>query len=194
MRPAQLFTMMSASLALTAQAIQIASKAPIPGYQVFVPEWDFGENGTYKGTVEEVMEQLSEQNPTLLASFNLDSVDDAVSRDVFQRAVEDFDKTVCSVFASASVSAWEDGIRYLRKVKGTPWQPAGPAACGRIWYCNDDTKDKGLESYALIADGAQAANKACTDWKYRNWVSSGQAFHKTDKWNVLIYGGDDNRC
>lgn len=61
---------------------------------------------------------------------------------------------------------------------------------------NQDTKTKTLSTFRHIADGARAAYNECTDWKYRNVLAHGRAFHKTDNWNVVVRGlnPEEARC
>ncbi|OLN91678.1 hypothetical protein CCHL11_06602 [Colletotrichum chlorophyti] len=197
MRAAALLTLTSASLALTAN---VPLKAPIPGYSVFIPEWEVqatpgGDNVTIKGTVEDVFDELHNINPDYAKAFGINFAEKAgpSARELEKRANFTDRPFICDNFGRAHVDAGWDGIKYLRKVKGKPKASAGPAMCGRvscswktaIWWCNDDDKPKTLESFSDIADGAEKVWSECTDTEFHFWFASGQAFHK-DNWNVIV--------
>ncbi|KAL0936075.1 uncharacterized protein CTRU02_208290 [Colletotrichum truncatum] len=171
-------------------------KAPIPGYGVWTPQWNFevtpgGPNITFNGTVEEVLDQLQEVNPKLMASFNLKST----NNDLATVDPKDFNvKCQDPKLRAGRVYAWQEGISYLRRVPGKPVGGPGPGECGRvscswntgIWWCNDDDKEKTLESFRDIADGAQAGYLECTDTRYHEVWANGRMTHKTDNWNVIV--------
>ncbi|KAF9880319.1 hypothetical protein CkaCkLH20_02273 [Colletotrichum karsti] len=117
-------------------------------------------------------------------------------------AFGDGDGVLCHNFREGNRSAVAVGIEALRKVPMKPMNGAGPANCGRvscqnntgIWWCNDATTPRELNSFADIADGAQRVVSSCKDKLDANqgdgMTVSGQAFHK-DGWNVVVRGGDD---
>ncbi|KAF6795050.1 hypothetical protein CSOJ01_13509 [Colletotrichum sojae] len=202
MRAYQILAIMSVSAAATVHAIT----APIEGYGVWIPQWDFevtpgGPHIVLNGTVEQVLDQLHSSNPKLLATFNLNLQDEgALSvRDETDPLPLDHFGSICHEQPAGNVKAWWEGIKYLEKVPGRPVNGPGPGQCGRvscsyntqIWWCNDvsvDTKTKTLSTFRHIANGAQAAYNDCTDWEYFSYFSSGQAFHKRDNWNVIVRG------
>lgn len=51
--------------------------------------------------------------------------------------------------------------------------------------CKQDSEKKELESYKVIADGAQYMWDACTPWETNRYWSSGQIF-SNDGWNIII--------
>ncbi|WYZ33917.1 hypothetical protein EsH8_I_000193 [Colletotrichum jinshuiense] len=201
MRSTNLFVIVTTSLAIMISAL----KAPIEGYDVFIPEWEVqatpgGKNLSFHGTVEHVVDELTQVNPQYAKSFGIDfgSIEKTSHGPLQKRA--DFSKTpyICHNFDTGLVSAGWEGIDYLRKVPGKPKASAGPASCGQvscswntaIWWCNDDTKPKELGSYADISDGARWIWNRCTDFEFYSYYSSGQAFH-ADNWNVIIKESDD---
>ncbi|KND90705.1 hypothetical protein TOPH_04595 [Tolypocladium ophioglossoides CBS 100239] len=91
---------------------------------------------------------------------------------------------------------WE-GINYLLTLNGQPRNGPGPAACGRvscsgedtaIYWCNDDTQPKTLESWKSIADGAVFRISLCSGDEsagFNEKQVAGQVFHWTN-WNVIV--------
>ncbi|KAF4832335.1 hypothetical protein CGCTS75_v004447 [Colletotrichum tropicale] len=196
------FIALSAPLAFMAQAL----KAPIEGYDVWEPEWEIdGEH--FNGSVQEVVRQLEALRPEMVHALHLEANYSSVLANdpTDPLPLGDFE-VQCQKLKEGSVSAWWDGIKYLRRVPGKPVGGPGPGSCGRvscswnmgIWFCNDDTKQKILDTYRHIADGAEAAYRKCTGPPYFEYLASGQAFHKTDKWNVMVQrvdtGDESQRC
>ncbi|KAK3402526.1 hypothetical protein B0T20DRAFT_388235 [Sordaria brevicollis] len=113
----------------------------------------------------------------------------------------DYESIKCNAnFGPMSSLAWakdiQDGINYLRGVKGRPGNGPGPNRCGRvscayswaIFWCNEDpTAAKELDSYNIIADAAQIIQDECKiEYGQRcfGWVE-GQVFMK-DRWSVIV--------
>ncbi|KAK1849507.1 hypothetical protein CCHR01_07878 [Colletotrichum chrysophilum] len=178
------FIALSAPLAFMAQAL----KAPIEGYNVWEPEWEIdGEH--FNGSVQEVVRQLEAMRPEMVHALHLEANYSSVLANdpTDPLPLGDFD-VQCQKLKEGSVSAWWDGIN-------------GRVSCSwnmGIWFCNDDTKQKILDTYRHIADGAEAAYRKCTGPPYFEYLASGQAFHKTDNWNVMVqavdYRDDSQRC
>ncbi|KAI8219424.1 hypothetical protein K4K54_009529 [Colletotrichum sp. SAR 10_86] len=187
MRASHLAVFLPATMALGASAIE----APIPGYGVYVPEWEVqatpdGPTVLLSGTVEEVVDQLQELNPEYEELLNTTIAQSAA---LDKRTDFSGSKVVCGNFPKANRDRLYAGVGYLRGVGGRPWNAAGPGTCGRvscswnsaIWWCNDAKSRKTLDSYSSIADGATRALSVCKG----NPLVSGQAFHKTN-WNVIV--------
>ncbi|TDZ31475.1 hypothetical protein C8035_v001348 [Colletotrichum spinosum] len=210
----QVSGMVLATLALSTHAL----KAPIAGYGVFVPQWEFevtpgGDHITLNGTVQQVVAQLNESNPMVIQAWHLES---AVEAQLAAHAAErraaadspyDRERLQCNMprFDKGKVNAMAEGIAYLKDVKGKPVNGPGPGMCGRvscswqtsIWWCNDDGVTKELESFSVIAYGAQMVYDYCPLEKFQEYFANGQAFHKTENINVIIRGTnmkDDDRC
>lgn len=122
-------------------------------YGVWTPQWDFevtpgGDHIVLNGTVEQVLEQLGESNPKLMASFNLFGEDGQIIKtrdETDPLPLKDFRPDCSSGLEYGRISAWEDGIKYLKGVPGKPVNGPGPGQCGRVscsWrtaiiWCND---------------------------------------------------------
>ncbi|KAE9567778.1 hypothetical protein CGMCC3_g16073 [Colletotrichum fructicola] len=186
--------------ALAAQAATIgstASQAPITGYSVYVPEWEVqafpgGEIQIIGGTVEQVLDELRKINPNYDEDFGIGNVTESGLTDVVGPKA-DFEgaATVCDGWELANTARIREGISHLDGIDGKPHRGAGPASCGRvscsynsaIWWCNDDTKAKELNSFREISDGALYVIKKCRVGESTR--VAGQAFHK-DNWNVIV--------
>ncbi|KAF4830097.1 hypothetical protein CGCTS75_v006154 [Colletotrichum tropicale] len=186
--------------ALAAQAATIgstASQPPITGYSVYVPEWEVqafpgGETQIIGGTAEQVLDELRKINPNYDEDFGIGNVTESGLTDIVGPKA-DFEgaATVCDGWELANTARIREGISHLDGVDGKPHRGAGPASCGRvscsynsaIWWCNDDTKAKELNSFREISDGALYVIKKCRVGESTR--VAGQAFHK-DNWNVII--------
>ncbi|KAM7211086.1 hypothetical protein V8F06_013527 [Rhypophila decipiens] len=174
--------------------------APIPGYNVVDLVWSidaFG-NGTIvniTGPVEKVYDELNRINATSLleARSNIDTM--ARSQDLSQ-------EVHCKVpWETASVVRIRQGINYLRGVPGKPANSPGPGSCGRvscsftsaIWWCNDNTFVKTLDSFGQIGDCAEQISSTCTANQHppSNQIS-GQNF-MDGNWNCIVRR-DDDKC
>lgn len=130
-----------------------ALEAPIPGYKVFVPEWEaqahpHGEKMRINGTAEEVLLKLRSINPDYDRHFGLDQPDDEVDEGGVQKRQGtnvQFARVICNNFPKADATRVAQGVAYLRRVRGQPENSPGPETCGRvscsyntaIWWCND---------------------------------------------------------
>ncbi|KAL2847407.1 hypothetical protein BJX68DRAFT_268275 [Aspergillus pseudodeflectus] len=82
-----------------------------------------------------------------------------------------------------------EGISYLRRLPGTPSMGPGPGACGRvscshnaaIFVCNDNSGYHNLNSWNLVADGADFINSRCIS----GGDTAGQIFYH-ENWNVIV--------
>ncbi|WQF78840.1 hypothetical protein CDEST_03854 [Colletotrichum destructivum] len=199
-------TMLVARTLISAIAAVVVSglDAPILGYSVFTPEWEVqvtpgGESVLMNGTIEHVFDELTNFDPVYTEDLMKEIT--ALGHDrlgAFEQR-EDWRTRpyICRDYPLARVDAAWDGIRYLRTLKGKPKGSAGPSSCGQIscswstaiWWCNDNTEKKELESYGVIADGAQYMWDACTPWETNRYWSSGQIF-SNDGWNIIIKKSD----
>ncbi|KAF0319612.1 hypothetical protein GQ607_013092 [Colletotrichum asianum] len=186
--------------ALAAKAATVgstASQAPITGYSVYVPEWEVqafpgGETQIIGGTVEQVLDELRKINPNYDEDFGIGNITESGLTDIVGPKA-DFEgaATVCDGWELANTARIREGISHLDGVDGKPHRGAGPASCGRvscsynsaIWWCNDDTKAKELNSFREISDGALYVIKKCRVGESTR--VAGQAFHK-DNWNVIV--------
>ncbi|KAF4446344.1 hypothetical protein FALBO_17086, partial [Fusarium albosuccineum] len=179
----------------------------IPGYFEGPPiQWEVkafrdGPELHLNGTIEEVRAELLSLSPNYDADFADQGPDDDEDRVTLEKRT-DFSNanTNCDFPGNfASAPRIDQGIKYLRGVKGKPRMPAGPGACGRvscgynagIWWCNDDKKSKTLNSFGSITDGAQRVRDKCSH-RFSNPGGTGdimrvkgQAFHSTH-WNVIV--------
>ncbi|KAJ0167136.1 hypothetical protein CTA2_4233 [Colletotrichum tanaceti] len=194
--------MLAACILIAAFAAVVVSglEAPIPGYSVFTPEWEVqvtpgGESVHMNGTIEHIFDELANVNPVYTEALMKDFTALGHDRPGALERREDWRTRpfICRNHPSAKVDAAWDGIRYLRTLKSKPKSSAGPASCGQIscswntaiWWCNDKAVNKELESYRVIADGAQYMWEACTPRGNSRYWSSGQIF-SNDGWNIII--------
>ncbi|KAJ0274912.1 hypothetical protein COL940_009072 [Colletotrichum noveboracense] len=180
--------------ALAAKAATVgstASQAPITGYSVYVPEWEVqafpgGETQIISGTVEQVLDELRKINPNYDEDFGIKNITESGLTDIVGPKA-DFEgaATVCDGWELANTARIREGISHLDGVDGKPHRGAGPASCynSAIWWCNDDTQAKELNSFREISDGALYVIKKCRVGESTR--VAGQAFHK-DNWNVIV--------
>lgn len=133
-------------------AITVPASAPIPGYSIFIPEWEVevtpgGEKVLLNGTVEEVYHELVKLNP----NYDVDFADQFAERkrDLAKRDLFPQDRVGCNPGPNnwdlCRLGAIEEGIDYLKGLSGHPRNGGGPGACGRvscsynaaIYWCND---------------------------------------------------------
>ncbi|PHH59412.1 hypothetical protein CDD81_3222 [Ophiocordyceps australis] len=206
-------------------------QAPLPGYGVVIPQWEVemtpgSPRVLLNGTVEQVHHQILQLNPSCVQQ-DLQNATNATTSNPQQRIFrrEQFryrdsackkDKMRRNDFCKKQFHAgivcrrrWKDahgwavrkGIKYLRRVKGSPVNGPGPGNCGRvscsdesaIWWCNDNSDAKTLPTFGKIAQGAEYIVQKCEIWGQVTWLPSfgcqwcvgGQVFHK-DNWNVIV--------
>ncbi|KAL2822370.1 hypothetical protein BDW59DRAFT_173883 [Aspergillus cavernicola] len=139
-------------------ALTTAVPIPFEKREIFTPSWDSkspqaAKQSSLNGTVEELSKRTDFSDSNWACGGRLE---------------------LCST------SLIWNGIEYLRGVGDRPGHGAGPGTCARvscsynaaIYWCNDDSKGKLLESYGSIADGAER-------------VMVEYIFHKMD-WNVIV--------
>ncbi|KAK8038606.1 hypothetical protein PG993_007017 [Apiospora rasikravindrae] len=183
-------------LAAPLAALAAALEAPIPGYRVEEMQWEVdvghGQTESLNGTVEEVFARILEVNPEFqLAPAPAPAPGAAEARGL---QPEKRGKLVCGGFPRGSVLYLNQGVNYLRGVPGRPGNGPGPGACGRvscsynsaIWWCNDNTFFKQLDSYDQIANSAKNTINKCAV----PGMVSGQNF-EDGKWNTIVR---DGRC
>lgn len=101
---------------------------------------------TFNGTVQEVHTEVIKLNPNwdreYLWNSSIDVQETKEIKVLKKRTL--FSYIRCNTFAKGQKSVFEEGIRYLRGVRGQPHE--GPSGkCGRvscswgagIWWCND---------------------------------------------------------
>lgn len=128
--------------------------APMKGYNVFVPEWEFevapGETVVLNGTIEEVRNQLLEINPDYGVSSALNVTDPQQAMQLYQESTHrgnifEGSTVYCHGFVLGNRYLIWLALLYLNDVKGNPVNSAGPGNCGRVscgygaavWWCND---------------------------------------------------------
>ncbi|KAK4191277.1 hypothetical protein QBC35DRAFT_471016 [Podospora australis] len=203
--------MASLAVAITQKAPAADDKpAPdgvIPGYEIVPVTWevrafDDGPLLSINGTVEQVMDELRKINPNIDAEVHAA----AAAAKLENRDSPSLDTSLLSKrydreghfcggrWPVAAIGSIWSGIEYLRGVKGQPGQ-SGSGKCGRvscsdngaIYWCNDNTGYKTLNSWSDIANAADYIARNCVfdNPGYFLWGTSGQIFYK-DKWNVIV--------
>ncbi|KAJ0268716.1 hypothetical protein COL940_013136 [Colletotrichum noveboracense] len=160
MRAFHLSALLPAFLAVEASVLE----APIPGYEVYVPEWEVqvtpgGPTIILNGTVEEVVDKLHEINPDYEGFLN-----STMEQSAGLQKRTDFSGTqvFCGNFGAAERDRFFAGIGYLRGVGGRPSNGAGPGNCGRVscswraavWWCNDVSSKSNKYNMAKIITDA----------------------------------------
>ncbi|UNI18893.1 hypothetical protein JDV02_005131 [Purpureocillium takamizusanense] len=96
----------------------------------------------------------------------------------------------CGNWPLANKGRIQEGINYLRTAPAAPRNGPGPGNCGRvscshnsaIWWCNDNTVAKTLDSWNWVADSAQHIVNNCAA---RASHVSGQNF-EAGNWNTIV--------
>ncbi|OHF03176.1 hypothetical protein CORC01_01560 [Colletotrichum orchidophilum] len=191
-----LFTVSISALRSQNQVSEL--QAPIDGFDIVISQWEVqatpeGEKLILAGTVEQVLGELRGINPDYEKDFGLDS---ELPLPVIHK-LNDFSN---APFACNTTNAMADqsiivkGAKYLRGVKGKPYQPPGPSTCARvscswksaIWWCNHANTPRELGSFGEIADGADRIVQGCQT--NGEWID-GQTWHKDD-WSVVVGRSD----
>ncbi|OGM47429.1 hypothetical protein ABOM_002527 [Aspergillus bombycis] len=184
---------------VAAGPVESSTQGP-PGYGVEDLEWsvqltESDDPINVKGTVEDVVTELSKQNPSAEAQIRARG---KAKQSLMKRA--DPTGYYCGEpFTPVSSASISRGIEYLQGVPGKPVNGPGPGNCGRvscsynaaIWWCNDNTESKTLDSFAEIANGAEKLLHWCYHWEEGKLGSfvGGQAFY-ADNWNVIVRKND----
>ncbi|KAG6362894.1 hypothetical protein INS49_007989 [Diaporthe citri] len=129
---------------------------------------------TVTGTVEDVTRHLQVLAPEILQAINTSApgleapTSDPVPFGGALVKTPAPNEVKCEVFNfRADAQAIHSGILYLSKLSGKPSN--GPNSCGRvscsydsaIYWCNDNSDTYTLDSWSMVADGAQAVMNAC---------------------------------
>ncbi|KAI7777069.1 hypothetical protein LA080_004032 [Diaporthe eres] len=128
---------------------------------------------TVTGTIEDVIRHLEFVAPDILDSQHvptpgLEPTSVPVPFDGALVKTPDPSKVSCDPYgAGGTKDNYSDGIRYLKTVPGKPTN--GGKSCGRvscsygaaIWWCNGNANNFTLDSYSMIADGAQTVIDRC---------------------------------
>ncbi|KAK4662419.1 hypothetical protein QC763_611385 [Podospora pseudopauciseta] len=141
------------------------------------------------GTIQEAVAQMEAQFPGWNATFQAQQPSYSTVSDgtVSAAALYDRDYYLCG-------GPVKDGIACLRKVTtAAPKNGPGPNNCARvscgynaaIYWCNDNDKEKELESWGSIADGVEYIYGECTVGADINRLVAWQIFYK-NKWNVIL--------
>lgn len=157
-----------------------------------VPAFPGGPLVKVNGTVQEVVAQLRELNPHLDESI-------VPSPDTLQKRT-DFTGALHHCHPDSNTGHGpevEEGIAYLRKVRGIPSAGPGPASCARVscsWnsaivWCNDNPGPISLSSFGDIADGAQFLVDHCRVSFHGHPDIGGRVFHNAG-WNVAVERAD----
>ncbi|KAJ0304921.1 hypothetical protein COL5a_004408 [Colletotrichum fioriniae] len=180
----------------------------VNSFDLMTIEWEVhahpgGENLILTGTVEEILKELRTINPNYDQDFRIttlsspESVDAAIESAVTQADDTFKDAPVdCAGYDDADRKRLAHGAGYLLDVKGKPIRGPGPGSCGRvscswnsaIYWCNMGSKEKTLNSFREISDGAYYVIEKC--YRGVGTLVSGRAFHK-DNWTVI---GRWDRC
>ncbi|KKK16636.1 hypothetical protein P175DRAFT_0516994 [Aspergillus ochraceoroseus IBT 24754] len=199
------FRLILALGALCTSALGTAVDVDFAKRDIFVPEWEFeltpgGEKVYLNGTAQEVHRELLSRNPKWNEDFGFDSKLEAHAHEKRAELAKRTDFSDASYFCGGrweycNAGAIAEGRAYLFGLSGRPTNSPGPGACGRvscsynaaIYWCNDDTKPKTLESFGSIGDGVWELEKHCRriGWNPSGLSIAGQIFHKTN-WNVIV--------
>ncbi|KAJ5788715.1 hypothetical protein N7457_003705 [Penicillium paradoxum] len=190
MRHASLAVVLFACIAAAAPANWTDS---IPGYGVETLEWripqEDGEAALeIKGTIEDVVSQLSMQNPNAAAEIRERGKRELAKRSHLIKR-DHITHSHCN-FPGVLLSAVGRGMDYINGLPGRPTNGPGPGNCGRvscsnsagIWWCNDSPHTKTLDSWSEIGDGVLYLYQGCAG-------DGGQVFFDGD-WNVIVRRAD----
>ncbi|KAK4191276.1 hypothetical protein QBC35DRAFT_538208 [Podospora australis] len=197
-------------LAMGANAAIQQTQPIIPGYEIVDLSWEVettpgGPNMTVTGPIEKVVDELLKVNPNFLEEYPETNATGTSSGDLAKRYVREsyFCGGRWPLVKTGPIAV---GVTYLRRVTGRPSFGPGPGKCGRvscsnkggIYWCNDNTSTKVLNSFGDIADGADYINNNCriglpTGSGYADYMTAGQIFF-VDKWNVIVRYDDSNGC
>ncbi|KAK4208247.1 hypothetical protein QBC37DRAFT_444034 [Rhypophila decipiens] len=177
-------------LAVIMAQITLAVESPIAGYTVVDIQWDIevapGQREILNGTVQEIYSQALELNP----DFEIKPVAPILSA----RSRIDRRWVNCNNWPLGNGERLQSGINYLRGVRGRPTNGPGPGNCGQvscswgssIWWCNDNSTPKTLDSFNAIANSAQYILQVCPSGDGLGEYS-GQNFEQGN-WNTIIRG------
>lgn len=126
-------------------------------------EWEVeifpdGRTEIFKGTIEQIVENLQKVNPDWKQDFNISATPEAAAASVNELLGDDGEWAVTkradwTEFSVSCFGRWQpadgwhiyEGIEYLARLSGKPTNGPGPGNCGRvscsfnsaIWWCND---------------------------------------------------------
>ncbi|KAK4186922.1 hypothetical protein QBC35DRAFT_464238 [Podospora australis] len=185
---------------------------PIPGYTIIEPVWEIQLSPgappiILNGTVQQVQHKLRQLNINAENVFPRNPSKQAITDDSKHTTRSEpnpnFSINVkreiidCHRFPVARRWAIEDSIDLLQRQGGNPINQAGPASCMRvsctynsaIYWCNDLPTANILESWAILATGAQNIISHCFPSPNLDLTVAGQWFHIDYlDWNVIIRG------
>lgn len=149
---------------------------PVPGYEIVPLTVELqavpgGDKMNLTGTIDEIHAKLLSINPNFDEDFpsgddNESTLDSrALAKRFGPKCGDSLNNYGGWNFASAN--GIQDGINYLRGVKGKP--TLGPKQCSRvscswndaIWWCNDNSNSITLPGFNTIADCAQVLKNQC---------------------------------
>ncbi|KAF4774310.1 hypothetical protein HER10_EVM0011489 [Colletotrichum scovillei] len=204
MRFHQVQALIVASLAVLAYGSATTNLAPIEGYEIIIPEWEFQddisprtEKVVLNGTVQEVLADLRSYDSLYAQVLGSESGSTTTSSALEEPNKFDLSHVVCHKFPLGSVPVVKEGINDLKRIRHRRAKlEVGRGKCAlmscefktAIWWCNDDDNPKTMRTFDGIAQGAEKVLQTCAKRNSPNVLrSSGQAFDKM-KWSVVVRG------
>ncbi|KAK3402525.1 hypothetical protein B0T20DRAFT_449583 [Sordaria brevicollis] len=183
-------------------------EGPVPSYGIEDITWEIvtasGTTVNITGTVEQVFQYAEKKNIAFkqISDVPPPSTLDDLTKNRWDPSVH---RLMCFKNDNlADLEAIERGIKYLNKIPGKPVNGPGPGNCGRvscswnsaIYWCNNDTEVKTLDSFRAIADGAQFVLNNCPFHPILfsglgGWGVEGSVTMK-DGWTVVVRGDHED--
>ncbi|KAL5332314.1 hypothetical protein BJX70DRAFT_404729 [Aspergillus crustosus] len=183
--------------------------APIPGYRIWSPEWEFevspNKTITTRGTVEEAYALARQHNPNLDAEYLTPTLAEAqreLELDAAATTLNRLNKRWARKKVYCNTKRWSPVdmftarrlVNNVMKMNGRPTLGPGKGECGRVschnggglWWCNDNLNTKTLSDYKELSQGANIVIAECATDAFGSGVRvKGQAFNNAN-WNVII--------
>ncbi|QDS73108.1 hypothetical protein FKW77_000798 [Venturia effusa] len=190
------------ALLLAFQTLASTLETSILGYDIVDTSWDLevfpGQHMTPNGTIQEAVAQATHINPKFTTGNTTTTARDVST--LKKRRYHDWSgRPKCKVpdFPNWGWANWEAihlGAQYLDNINdgSKPGAGPGPGECGRvscewssaIYWCNDKTVDRKLNSWSDIADGTVRLLEFCAGLQQD--TVAGQQFSNED-WNVIVH-------
>ncbi|RAQ62214.1 hypothetical protein COH20_003037 [Aspergillus flavus] len=178
-----------------------ALEAPIDGYGVEDFEWEVEASPSNKLRLRGTIEEVTNQVRAIKSNYKYERRDGTNASTASLEKHYDEESLVCypNGWGAADGNTVQEGVEYLKNdVAGKPTNGPGPGNCGRvscsynnaIWWCNDNTESKTLDSFREIGLTAEEICNRCwmsavaSNSGFEN-LCAGQMFMK-DKWNVIV--------